>query len=290
MAHDRTISANLKAHFALETTTIALCYKILRADGTVYRFTTHDAEVPYGGEVFSPVGSGSISDLKLTNTLAVDNQDLDVLYTTITSAELRAGLFDDAEIWTFKINYMAPEDGILKLVYGKLGELEIKDNQAKIEIRSLTQQLTTPIGRILTPECDANLGDTRCKVSMGPFTHNVSVTSFTSTKKFIASGLASVGLDNYFKYGKVQFTSGFNNGVKMQVEVSTNSTGEITLLESLPFALVNGDTFTAYAGCDRRKSTCKTRFSNVVNFRGFDGLPGLDKIVVIPTNVEWVEY
>jgi len=290
MAHDRDISVNLKNHFASETTTIALCYKIVRADGTTYRFTTHDAEITYNAETFSPVGSGTISDLKLTNTLAVDNQDIDVLYTTITSAELRAGLFDDAEIWTFKINYVTPEDGILKLVYGKLGELEIKDNQARIEIRGLTQQLATPIGRILTPECDATLGDTRCKVVMTPFTHNVSITSFTNNKKFIASDLIGIGADNYFKYGKIHITSGANNGVKMQVDVSTTLTGEITLLESLPFALVNGVTLTAYAGCDRRKSTCKDRFSNVVNFRGFDGLPGLDKIVVIPTNVQWTEF
>lgn len=290
MAHDRDVSANLKTHLAGSSTSIALCWKIQRKDGTIYRFTNHDVDITYAGETFTPIGSGQITDLKQTNSLGVDNQDIDLIYSTITDLVLRSGLLDDAEIWTFKINYNAPADGIIKLVYGKLGELEIKDNQARIEIRGLTQQLATPIGRILTPECDADLGDTRCGVTMGPFTKTGSVTSFTSQKVFVSSGLASVGMDNYFKYGKVSFTSGNNNGVQLQVDASLDSTGQITLLESLPFALVNGDTLTAYAGCDRRKATCISRFNNVLNFRGFDGLPGLDKIVVIPTNIQWTEY
>jgi uncharacterized phage protein (TIGR02218 family) len=35
-----------------------------------------------------------------------------------------------------------------------------------------------------------------------------------------------------------------------------------------------GDAFAVTAGCDKRVETCKARFANVVNFRGFPSMPG----------------
>jgi uncharacterized phage protein (TIGR02218 family) len=41
-------------------------------------------------------------------------------------------------------------------------------------------------------------------------------------------------------------------------------------------APVAGDTFTVAAGCDKQLATCRTKFSNTVNFRGFPHMPGND--------------
>lgn len=75
----------------------------------------------------------------------------------------------------------------------------------------------------------------------------------------------------------------------MQVE-NSNADDTIYLIESMPYDVEGGDSFTIYAGCDRRAYTCKNRFNNFPNFRGFPNLPGLDKIVVIPMNVQWTEF
>ena len=37
-----------------------------------------------------------------------------------------------------------------------------------------------------------------------------------------------------------------------------------------------GTAFSIVAGCDKQFSTCKTKFANPVNFRGFPHLPGND--------------
>jgi len=43
--------------------------------------------------------------------------------------------------------------------------------------------------------------------------------------------------------------------------------------------LTAGDTYTASAGCRKRFDTdCKTKFSNVVNFRGEPHVPGNDQM------------
>jgi uncharacterized phage protein (TIGR02218 family) len=46
------------------------------------------------------------------------------------------------------------------------------------------------------------------------------------------------------------------------------------------------DTFTVTAGCDKRFQTCRDRFANGVNFRGFPQIPGNDFVIagVDPTS------
>jgi uncharacterized phage protein (TIGR02218 family) len=46
---------------------------------------------------------------------------------------------------------------------------------------------------------------------------------------------------------------------------------------ALPIA--PGDAFFVTAGCDKRFGTCRDRFNNVPNFRGFPHIPGNDFIM-----------
>jgi uncharacterized phage protein (TIGR02218 family) len=206
-------------------------------------------------------------------------------------AELRSGLFDYAEMWTFKINWADPSttSGIAKLAYGRLGEVEIRDNQARIELRSLTQLLSVPIGRIYTPECNASLGDVRCTIATTSTVYTRSGTvsaSITDNRSFIISGDAAGQINDFYNYGKITFTSGANNGIVIQVEDYTTA-DVVTLYEPAPFALSTGVTFSAVAGCDRRFASCKDRFSNKDNFRGFPHIPGMDKALTVPNNQKW---
>ena len=46
--------------------------------------------------------------------------------------------------------------------------------------------------------------------------------------------------------------------------------------------VIVSDTLVATAGCDRRFSTCRDRFANAPNFRGFPHIPGNDFILRYP--------
>ncbi len=50
----------------------------------------------------------------------------------------------------------------------------------------------------------------------------------------------------------------------------------------MPEPIAPGDAFTVTAGCDKRFATCRDRFANTVNFRGFPHIPGNDFIVSVP--------
>ena len=45
-----------------------------------------------------------------------------------------------------------------------------------------------------------------------------------------------------------------------------------------------GDSFTIVAGCDKRFGTCKAKFANRENFRGFPHLPGNDSAYAYVTD------
>jgi uncharacterized phage protein (TIGR02218 family) len=81
------------------------------------------------------------------------------------------------------------------------------------------------------------------------------------------------GADNYYNRAYILFTSGANTGLRRTVRSSLNAGGVLNLLQALPVAPAAGDAFTLYPGCNKSAATCTTRFSNIVNFKGFPFVP-----------------
>jgi uncharacterized phage protein (TIGR02218 family) len=50
----------------------------------------------------------------------------------------------------------------------------------------------------------------------------------------------------------------------------------------MPFAIQVGDTFTYAPGCDKTRETCCNKFNNILNFRGFPDIPGMDQYLYYP--------
>ena len=56
----------------------------------------------------------------------------------------------------------------------------------------------------------------------------------------------------------------------------------IELWQRPPQPLAVSDAFTVTAGCDKRFATCRDRFANGANFRGFPHIPGNDFVIAYP--------
>ena len=76
-------------------------------------------------------------------------------------------------------------------------------------------------------------------------------------------------------YGRVRITCGANAGARREVRAH-GADGLIALWEPFAAPLAIGDTVSIAAGCDKRLATCRDRFANVANFRGFPHVPGTD--------------
>lgn len=81
----------------------------------------------------------------------------------------------------------------------------------------------------------------------------------------------------YFTYGLVTWVTGANAGYSM--DVRQFSPGTVTLALPMTYPITVGDTFTIVAGCDKTAATCKSRFANLLNFRGEPYVPGTDAIL-----------
>lgn len=102
------------------------------------------------------------------------------------------------------------------------------------------------------------------------------VATVTSRTVFTLSGIPGADApDNFFRFGKLRFTSGANNGVEIDVLGWASGTGQITLFEAAPFDIAAAVTVEADIGCDRNMiPTCRDVFDNVKNNRGFWWVPG----------------
>jgi uncharacterized phage protein (TIGR02218 family) len=153
------------------------------------------------------------------------------------------------------------------------------------QVRSLAHVLNQTVGRTFQHACDAGLGDARCSVDVEApaYKGTGSVTALAGDRSFTAAGLAGFAA-GWFTLGRLTWTSGANAGRTAEVASHTISGGErhLALLEAPVRPIEPGDDFVIRAGCGKRLETCRDRFANVINFRGFPHIPGQDTVIRYP--------
>lgn len=276
----KSLSVGLAAHIAQEVTTLATCWRIERRDGQVFGFTDHLEALVVDGVTYQAASGYTASAIKSTAGMNVDNLEVSggLDASAITEADLLAGKWDFAEVRIFQVNYEDLTQGTNKLRRGWLGEVRTADGAFTVELRGMMQLLQQNIGRVVSPACDADLGDARCKVNLGSFSNGTvsgTLTSVTSNRVFVDSSLGQA--TGWFTGGVVTWTSGPNQGLRMEVR-EFQSGGQISLVLPMPYTVSIGDGYTMTAGCDKRLSTCRDKFANVINFRGFPHVPGLNRM------------
>jgi uncharacterized phage protein (TIGR02218 family) len=166
------------------------------------------------------------------------------------------------------------------LAKGVLGEVRREGQAFVAELRSLADRLNEESGRRYTATCSADLGDSRCQIDLASPTYRGSgaVTALNGTSSFFASGLGGFA-DGWFIAGRLVWQSGANDGLAVEVKRHGTTGGvSFALWQAMPEPIAPGDTFVVTAGCDKRFGTCRDRFNNAVNFRGFPHIPGNDFI------------
>lgn len=107
-----------------------------------------------------------------------------------------------------------------------------------------------------------------CGVDKGLWSTNVTDVSTVSGEK-ITAGTFSMMPDGWF-------TNGFlvNPATGEQRFITKHAAGEAAVYLSYPLLGYNSGLLIAYAGCDRRRDTCHSKFNNKINYLGFDHTPG----------------
>ena len=284
----KTLPNGLQAHLSSGATTLAWCWRLMRTDGTAYGFTDHDRDIGFDGTTFEAASGFTSSDIRQSVGLSIDNLDVTGALRSdrLGEADLAGGLFDGAEIEIWRVNWAEPEQRLL-MMSGSIGEVKRGENAFTAELRSLAHRLDQQQGRTYQYACDATLGDARCGINIDTPAHKGAggVSAATSAYLFAASGLDAFA-DGWFAGGLVTWTSGGNADRAMEVKRFANAGGavEIELWRSMASPIAPGDGFTITAGCDKIFSTCKAKFANQLNFRGFPHMPGNSYVLAYPVS------
>lgn len=147
-------------------------WRVERTDGVVFGFTSGDLEFNYEELLYVPTNAFAGSAVVSKNNLSVDNMSATALFTAgFDETDLRAGLFDNAEVKAFWIRPDRPEWGVMPLRGGRFGEVTTKGLVFEVELRSAAQQLQQQFGDVYTLECRVQaLGNSECKLQMDPET------------------------------------------------------------------------------------------------------------------------
>jgi hypothetical protein len=160
---------------------------------------------------------------------------------------------------------------------GRIGQVNTSGQAFSAELLGLAKKLEKPITRTYTPGCAAILGDAECTVSLAAHTITGMIEAVDLTGLVITDTANITAAINTYAYGLITMTSGDSSGYSMEVKSST--VGTATLQQRMPFGVAAGDTYSMVKGCNKALATCRDTFNNVINFRGFPHLPGMDAII-----------
>jgi uncharacterized phage protein (TIGR02218 family) len=283
----RLLPTGMQSHLDSGTTTMCWCWKISRRDGVLMGFTDHDVDIVFDGVTFEATSGFTGTELQESVGLGVDNLDVQgaLQSTKIREVDILAGLYDDAQITIYRVNWQTIAQRIL-IKAGSLGEVTRSRAYFRAEVRGISHYLQQPKGRMYQYSCDADLGDSRCtkNITTSTYSGNGTVSSIIDARTFTATGITAY-TSEWFSRGLISWTSGLNNTRKSEVKTHRNtSTGQIIieLWTVPPVPLVISDGFNIKAGCNKSLSICVSKFANAINFRGFPHIPGNDTLTKYP--------
>lgn len=175
----RNISQAMATWLASHVRTFATCVQVTRKDGAVFGFTDLDTDIVYSGLTYQSCAGYSPSAIEAASDLSTSNMEIDALLLAsggvVPQSDIEAGLWDNAAVLIFGVNYADLTMGQINLTAGNLGQFTIANGGWKVELRGLAQTLQQTISQMYSPTCRAIFGDSRCKVT--PPTANGTVSS-----------------------------------------------------------------------------------------------------------------
>ncbi|TNC52795.1 DUF2163 domain-containing protein [Rubellimicrobium rubrum] len=276
---------SLRDHLSTGATTIARCWAVTRTDRVTLGFTDHDRPLSFGGIAFRP-DSGMTAKAVMQGTgLAVDNTEaLGILSSdAINEADIDAGRYDAADVRLWAVNWAAPDQRELRF-RGTLGEIRRGDGAFHAELRGLSEALNRPTGRLYQTTCSAVLGDAACRFDTSQPGRSARLPGGSTDGRVFRFSNLSRFEPRWFERGRLSVLSGQASGLTGTVRHDRMEGGLrlIELWSPLRAPLGPEDTILIEPGCDKRASTCRNRFANIANFRGFPFIPGEDWLMSVP--------
>lgn len=253
--------------------TRTLCLRIVCVNGLTVRLTRYPYDLTMSNATVYLAGSGyDFSGYAATAGLSPNAIDLEGFLgqAGITRDIIASGVFDNARVYCFACNFLAPVEDYEPLLAATLGKTRLDDDRYVIEEMGLIDALNQSVGKTYTALCAHTFGDSRCGINLAALTVVGAVNAVTNN--WTIRDTSRTEPADTFAAGTITFTSGNNAGLTAQEIKSYAANGTITVFEAFYYTPQVGDTFTMTPGCRKRLVDCQAR-SNVINRFAFDYIP-----------------
>jgi hypothetical protein len=166
----RSITPAMAAWLPQHVKTMSVCVNIVRKDGSVFGYTDHDQDIVYNGVRYASAQGITSSAIQSSYDMSTSNLEVDGLILasggSVNQADIEAGVWSNAAVTIFGVNYSDLTMGQINLTSGNLGQWSIVNGGWKVELRGLAQIMQQTIAQQFSAGCRATLGDSRCTVAV----------------------------------------------------------------------------------------------------------------------------
>ncbi len=259
---------------------VADLYTFTLKSGQVLRLTNADVSLTVGGQVFSASGP-LIERSKLKWQLGLEVDELSITLYAGAGQTLGSQGFQEALLggaldgaWLLLERLFLPAWGDTSTYppiwyfEGIVGPLPaVGRSKMQLTVKSLLSLLDTQLPR--------NLYQTNCSLTHYSPACGVNRDDYTNVTSVLPGSTASLILcdwgPGYLSFGVVQMLTGALAGQRRTIWVY--QPGRILLIAPFTQAPAPGDSFRAWAGCDKTKTLCESYYNNLVHFRGMPFIP-----------------
>lgn len=254
--------------------TLCYCWLLIRADGTILGFTDHDQAIRIHDTDCMPQTGMTAGTMELESGFALNGGQAEAALSTdaISSDDILDGLYDRATVQLYLVNWRAPETAQL-LRTMRIAKITQADGIFSAEMDGLLSGFDAPQGRHYRRNCDASFGDSKCGINTALPVYQQSVTTMAGTGGLIVQIQPPPAKESDYANGTFMLA----DEVLPITRIETGSTAWKIHLRTEPKAVISLNQIgLLIAGCDKSFATCRARFNNAKNFRGFPHLPGND--------------
>lgn len=261
---------------------MADCFTFTLLSGLILTYTNVDVTFAMNGRTF--LANSILVDglqYKASIGLNVDQQKITISAKSTDTLSggtpilqsLRNGAFDGCTIQRDRAFFSDRLGGTLigsvVMFRGRLGNIdEAGRTSVQATVNSDLTLLDIDMPRNLyQPTCLHTLYDSGCTLVKNAYGTNGAVGAGSTLTVINWTGAALA-----YQQGSITFTSGNNVGVTATV-LSVITGASLRLGYPLQTAPAAGDAFAVYQGCDHTLGTCRAKFNNLANFRGYPFVP-----------------
>ena len=262
-----------------------------RPDFQVFKFTDHDVNITYQGEVYAPAGGVLPSATRHQGSLHATNFEVDGPITSdaITVDDLRKGLWRDTEVNEFIVDWLYPSAGAIKTSRYWITETEWDGEQWNASVEGGARWLRHKIGSVFTRNCRWKLGQgfisgIGCPADLDTLTkRDVTITAVASRTQFTTGTGYTPTTRERYRFGRVIWQTGPNAGTFQEIkDYGQVAARVIELFQPTPYEITTLHRFDLEPGCDKIRSTCINEYNLLTSFGGFPFMPGTNRLLLKP--------